>query len=617
MNQPREEIFHKQVDLGTWRRFIQYAAALKKELLILAATLIALALVENIPPLMTKYAIDHFIENETAAGLGTYTIIFLVLAALQALTIRFFLFYAGRVETGLCYTIRQAGFTKLQSLSFAYFDRTPVGWIMARMVADTNRLSEIIAWGLVDIAWGMTTILVIIGAMFVLDWRLALISLAVIPILIVISWIFQKKLLTAHRKIRRLNSRLTGAFNEGIMGAKTSKTLHREAENSKEFAGVAEKLYGESVKAGILSSLFIPLVSLIGAAGTALVMTTGSSWVIRGSVLTGTLYAFIIYMTRIWDPIRHLARVMTELQSAQAAAERVMSLLSEEPDISDRPDVLLKYGSADGTGQEPWPPVKGDLSFRDVTFQYQNGERVLENFNLEVRAGEVIALVGETGAGKSTIVNLACRFYEPTTGSILIDGVDYRDRPLIWLYAHLGYVLQTPHLFSGTIAENIRYGKLDASDEEIIQAARLSRAHQFIEQLDLGYETQVGEGGNRLSTGEKQLISFARAIVADPRLFILDEATSSVDTETEQLIQKAIQTVLEGRTAFIIAHRLSTIRKADRILLIDDGRIIEDGNHEQLMQKRGRYYKLYQNQFIHESILKAQSLTESDHAQRK
>ena len=279
-----------------------------------------------------------------------------------------------------------------------------------------------------------------------------------------------------------------------------------------------------------------------------------------------------------------------------------MTLLSEKPDIGDCREIIERYGLTNGAGREPWPVIDGSIEFDDVTFSYGGEEKSLEHFNLKVPAGQVIALVGETGAGKSTIVNLACRFYEPTEGSIRIDGHDYRERPMLWLYANLGYVLQTPHLFSGTITENIRYGNLSATTDQIEAAARMVSAHEFIMKTENGYATEVGEGGNRLSTGEKQLVSFARAILADPCIFVLDEATSSVDTETEQLIQKAIAVVLAGRTSFVIAHRLSTIRKADRILVIEGGRIIEDGTHHQLMRQKGNYYQLYINQFIDESI---------------
>ena len=607
MSQPEEQEFTSKINFDIWKRFLHHAATFKREFVFLLVFMIGLAVLESMTPLLARYAIDNFIQNGTSEGMLAYGLVYLGIIILQAVAIRFFLYFAGQIEIGLNYEIRKAGFQRLQDLSFAYFDRTPVGWIMSRMVSDTNRLSEVMAWSMVDIAWGMTTILVIFVTMFIMDVRLALLAIILIPVLMLVSWFFQKKLLSTHRKIRRINSRLTGEFNEGIMGARTSKTLRRESDNNAEFGGTADGLYRESVRASIFAALFMPVVSLLGAAGTALVLTFGGQMVVNGIILTGTLYAFILYVTRLWDPIKHVARFVSSLQSAQAAAERVMTLLSENPDIKDSPEVIERYGISDGAGRQPWPVMKGEVVFRSVSFSYGGEEIILDDFNLHVPAGQVIALVGETGAGKSTLVNLACRFYEPTSGEILIDGTDYRQLPMMWLYANLGYVLQTPHLFSGTVADNIRYGNLGATSEKIEAAARMASAHEFIVRLENGYETPVGEGGSRLSTGEKQLVSFARAILANPRIFVLDEATSSVDTETEVLIQRAIQAVLKGRTAFIIAHRLSTIRQADRILVISDGKIIEDGTHSQLMKKDGQYRQLYMNQFIHESIDQAAS----------
>jgi ATP-binding cassette subfamily B protein len=310
--------------------------------------------------------------------------------------------------------------------------------------------------------------------------------------------------------------------------------------------------------------------------------------------------AFISYTVLFFQPIRDLARIFADFQSAQASAERILSLISSVPEIQDRPEVIEQYGNMYEPKPENWPGIRGNITFQGVSFAYKEGEQVLSDFNLDVKPGETIALVGETGSGKSTIVNLACRFYEPTEGQVLVDGADYRERSLGWLQSNLGYVLQTPHLFSGTIKENIRYGRLDATDEEIVQAAKLVNAHEFILKLENGYDTEVGEGGGRLSTGEKQLVSFARAILANPRIFVLDEATSSVDTEAEQKIQDAIHNVLEGRTSFIIAHRLSTIREADRILVLRDGQVVEAGSHHELLQQEGYYYRLYTNQFMEE-----------------
>jgi ATP-binding cassette subfamily B protein len=483
-----------------------------------------------------------------------------------------------------------------------------VGWLMARMTSDTARLSDTIAWGLVDFVWGLTMMIGIACVMLVINWKLALLSLSVMPIVAILSIFFQEKMLKVYRKVRKTNSKITGSFNEGISGAKTTKTLVREEKNLDEFKVITKDMYSSSVQAAIFSAIYLPLVLTLGSIGTAIALWYGGKGVLLQTLSYGTLVLFIQYTIQFFEPVRELARIFAELQSAQASAERIFSMIETEPEIVDSEAVIEKYGDSFSGVRESWPHIDGNITFKNVSFSYKNGEKVLENFSLDVKAGETIALVGETGSGKSTIVNLACRFYEPTEGQVLIDGVDYTQMPIAWLQSNLGYVLQTPHLFSGTIKDNIRYGKLNAKDEEIIKAAKMVNAHDFISKLENAYDNEVGEGGNRLSTGEKQLISFARAILANPRIFVLDEATSSIDTETEHIIQDAIQTVLEGRTSFIIAHRLSTIRSADRILVIRDGEVTEQGSHKQLMKQKGYYYRLYTNQFMEEQelqILKA------------
>ncbi|HBN95231.1 MAG TPA: ABC transporter ATP-binding protein, partial [Firmicutes bacterium] len=362
--------------------------------------------------------------------------------------------------------------------------------------------------------------------MFSMNWRLALLTVCVIPVLAVVSVYFQKQILRAYRKVRRVNSQITGAFSEGIMGATTTKILSREEENLKEFQSLTSGLRASSIRAATCSALYLPIVLMLGSIGTSLTLWAGGSGVIAGTITYGVLVAFVSYTIQFFEPVREIARIFAELQMAHAAAERVMGLLNTEPEIQDRPGLSDKC-----------PHLQGAVEFENVSFAYNPLEPVLEDFNLKVKPGQTVALVGETGSGKSTIVNLACRFYEPTKGRVLIDGVDYRDRPLSWLQRNLGYVLQSPHLFSGNIRENIRYGNLKASDAEVEQAARLVNAHDFIVNLPQGYDSEVGEGGGLLSTGQKQLISFARAVLADPKIFVLDEATSSIDTETEMLIQ--------------------------------------------------------------------------------
>lgn len=608
MTGQQEQEYSKRLDFSLWIRLLKYTVPYKRLMIGLGFVMICVAGIDVIFPLMTKYAIDHFAVTGTLGGLKYFAMGYAALAVIQAINVYFLISIAGKIDMGICYDIRKHGFKRLQELSFSYYDKTPVGWLMARMTSDTARLSDTIAWGLVDFVWGLTMMIGIACVMLVINWKLALLSLSVMPIVAILSIFFQEKMLKVYRKVRKTNSKITGSFNEGISGAKTTKTLVREEKNLDEFKVLTKDMYSSSVQAAIFSAIYLPLVLTLGSIGTAIALWYGGKGVLLQTLSYGTLVLFIQYTIQFFEPVRELARIFAELQSAQASAERIFSMIETEPEIVDSEAVIAKYGDSFSGIRESWPHIEGNITYKNVSFSYKNGEKVLENFNLDVKAGETIALVGETGSGKSTIVNLACRFYEPTAGQVMIDGVDYTQMPIAWLQSNLGYVLQTPHLFSGTIKDNIRYGKLNATDEEIIKAAKMVNAHGFISKLENGYDNEVGEGGNRLSTGEKQLVSFARAILANPRIFVLDEATSSIDTETEHIIQDAIQTVLEGRTSFIIAHRLSTIRSADRILVIRDGEVTEQGSHKQLMKQKGYYYRLYTNQFMEEQelqILKA------------
>ena len=596
----QEEDYTKRFDLNLWKKLLHIAKPFHKNLYLVGAFMAISAILDVIFPLMTSYAIDNFIIGQATAGIPGFIALYLGLLAIQVISIFVFLRQSGYVETGTCYTIRRMGFQKLQELPFSYYDRMPVGDLMSRLTNDTQRLADTIGWSLLDLCWGAVFLVCCSVQMFLLNWKLALVVILVLPPLAVISWKFQKGILAAYRQVRKTNSQITAGFNEGINGAKTTKTLVREEMNIEEFSEVAHNMRTSSIRAATLSALFLPIVVSLGSLATAYALWKGGQDVLLGAMTLGTVNVFVSYTVQFFQPVRDIARIFAELQSSQAAAERVLSLLETEPDIVDSPEVVAVFGDNFHPKRENWPKLHGDVSFRDVSFRYKDGEQVLSHFNLEVKAGQTIALVGETGSGKSTIVNLVCRFYEPTEGSICIDGVDYRQRSQLWLQSNLGYVLQSPHLFSGTVADNIRYGKPEATDEEVRRAAQMVNAEGFILKMENGYDTQVGEGGNRLSTGQKQLISFARAILCNPALFVLDEATSSVDTETEQIIQHAIQTVLAGRTSFIIAHRLSTVRSADRILVIQHGKITEDGTHQQLIAKRGYYYQLYTNQFQEE-----------------
>lgn len=496
-----------------------------------------------------------------------------------------FIYLTGVLGERIRYDLRKKMFEHLQELSFSYFDRTPVGWIISRVTSDTNRMAELVTWGLLDITWGVMNIVTALYFMLTINWKLALIVFATIPVLLVVAALFKKKIIVEFRLVRKINSKITGAYNENIQGVRVVKALCREEENLREFGELTGDMYRSSYRAAWLSALFLPTVQLISALAVGSIAWYGGLQVQVGDITIGGIQAFVGYITFMLWPIQDMARVYAEMQHAIASAERVFSLVDAAPEVTDRP------GAVDPGA------IRGDIEFDRVDFYYEEDNPVLRDFSLHVRRGETIALVGPTGGGKSTIVNLICRFYEPKAGVIRIGGRDYTELTLHAIQSRIGVVLQTPHLFSGTVRENLRYGRLDASDEEIVEAAKLGGAHDFIVMLEKGYEEEVGEGGVLLSVGQKQLVSLARAILAQPEIFIMDEATSSVDTLTEALIQRGMETLMRDRTSFVIAHRLSTIKRADRILVIEDGRIAEMGSHAELLRAEGHYYRLYTQQF--------------------
>lgn len=563
--------------------------------------MLLVAAVDVILPLFLRRAVDGFILPGTLEGLSGYIALYAFFIVLQVVNVICFTRLALGLEMYLSRDIKRACFVHLQELSFSYYNATPVGYMMARTMSDSGKIGLMVSWGLVDILWALVYVVGVFAMMFVLNAKLALTILLIVPFIVLASVFFQSRILTASRLIRRAHSRITGSYNEGIGGARTSKVLVIEDENLRAFSGLTEELRRAGVRGATLSAVFVPIVLFAGSLAAAVVLAKGGRLVLLGSLDLGTFSAFIAYALSIFEPIQQLARVFADFISVQASIERVSDLLAARPDVTDAPDVTARYGDALHPKKENWEPIKGEIEFRDVTFRYPDGGgNVLEHFSLRIPAGTSVAIVGETGAGKSTIVNLACRFFEPTEGQILIDGRDYRERSQLWLHSSLGYVLQNPHLFSGSIRENIRYGRLGAVDGEVEAAARLVSADRITARLPGGWDADVGEGGDRLSTGEKQLVSFARAILADPRILVLDEATSSVDTETERLIQDAIGRLMAGRTSFLIAHRLSTIRRADLILVVRDGKVIERGTHRELLRLRGHYCNLYTRQFDEE-----------------
>ena len=590
----------QKVKLSTWKTILGCTGNHMKFFALILGSGMALGLMQLFASFLNMYLIDHFLQTRNLKGFPPIAVLVVLVQLSYAFLAYGFCYGAGRLEGHLSADLRLYAFEKLQTMSFSYFDKMSVGYLLSRLTSDISRTVETISWNCIDVGFGLMSILASLIGMFAVNPKLALIIIAIVPPLALVSVFFQKRILKHHRETRRLNSMMTSGFNEGITGAVTTKTLVREELNLQEFTDTTGKLQAANFRAASVSALYLPIASLIISFATAGVLYAGGSDKMgcSPSVHTELLYEYRQYALQ---PIRNFAAVFADLQSCQAAAERVADVLTAQPDIQDTPEVIQKYGTLLDPRRQNWEPIAGAVDFDHVTFRYAQ-ETVLEDFSLHVNPGETIALVGETGSGKSTIVNLLCRFYHCRAISLLIDGKDVRQRSQLWLQSSLGYVLQAPHLFSGTIRDNIRYGKLDASEAEIRHAAAMVGADAFIQKLDQGYDTEVGEGGSLLSTGQKQLISFARAILADPRIFVLDEATSSIDTESEMQIQSAIETLLSSRTSFVVAHRLSTIRNADRILVIHKGKILEQGTHTQLMAQRGRYYQLYLGTNLQENI---------------
>ncbi len=591
-------------------KLLPYIKPYKKTIIIMMTLGMLSSLADSAYPLFNQYAINNFIGKGTLNGLAAFIAMYIVVLVLQTIDNYITVAMCGKVEMSVNRDLRNASFSHLQELSLFYFNTNNVGYIHARVMSDSGKIGEMVAWRFMDIVWQLSYIIFVLIMMLAINWKLALIILMLVPVVVILVAIFQKKLLAINRKIREINSKITGNFNEGITGASSIKTLVVEDKIQEDFEKDTDKMRRTAVKSVRYSAFFTAIVTLVSSMALAIVLWYGGNLSVEGLMTIGTISVFASYALGIMEPIQNIVVTFSEIIAIQVNIERFTRLMETESDVSDRPDVIEKYGDTFNPKKENWEELKGDVEFKDITFCYPDGEEnVLENFNLKVPQGTSVAIVGETGAGKSTLVNLVCRFYKPTKGQILIDGHDAADRSIGWLHNSIGYVLQTPHLFSGSVRENLKYGKEDATDEEIWKALDLVAAGDVVRRMEKGLDSDVGEGGNLLSTGEKQLLSFARAILSDPRILILDEATASIDTVTEKKIQNAIKVMTKGRTTFAIAHRLSTITDSDVILVVDDGRIVESGTHEDLMIAGGRYYELFTRQFddlvVNKSIEKA------------
>ena len=564
------------------------------------------SLIDIVFPKYQEYAINHFIAGSTLDTLTPFVITYVIFLLAKVLADAYSTFFACKVEMYIDRDLRQKSFDHLQTLSFSYFNKNSVGYIHARVMSDTGRIGTLVSWSFLDCIWNLTYMIGAIAVMLKTNAKLTLIMLVVIPIVTLIVAIMQKRLTAAHRKIREMNSKITGSFNEGITGAKTIKTLAAEDKISAEFTEKTADMKRISVTESRFRGFMWSSLTAASYIALALVMQKGGVLTLDGGMSVGTLSLFMSYSLGLMTPIRWIVNSLSQLITVQVNIERLTGLLETESDVADSPEVIAKYGDMFSPKRENWEELHGDIEFDDVSFKYPDGnEYILEHFNLKIPHGTNVAIVGETGAGKSTLVNLVCRFFEPTDGRVLIDGRDARERSQLWLHSNIGYVLQTPHLFSGTIRDNLKYGCPDATDEEITEALKTVSAYSIIEKNKAGLDTEVGEGGDLLSTGEKQLISFARAILCDPKILVLDEATSSIDTFTERIIQSAIDKVIRGRTSFVIAHRLSTIQNSDIIIVVRDGIIVESGKHAELMRRKGYYYSLYTRQYETEATARA------------
>ena len=579
-------------------RILPYTKPYRKRMALMLFLGFLSSLTDSAYPLFNRHMIDVNIAGRTLQGFAPMIIGYLAVLGFQVWNNYYTALTCSRMELYMNRDLRNAAFGHLQTLSFSYFNQNSVGWIHARVMSDSGRIGELVSWQMMDFTWSGAYVVCVAAVMLMTHARLALLTRGLTALAAAVTAVFRRRLVEQNRKVRELNSAISGDFNEGITGVRAIKTLNVEKRMEGDFEKRTGEMKTNAVRAARTSTAIGAAVSLVSALALSLVVWKGGEMTRDRLMEIGTLSVFMSYAISIMDPLQNCINVLTSLTTIQVNIERFTSLMDTVGHVTDTPEVIEKYGDTFNPRRENWEPIRGDVTFDDVTFKYPDGdEHVLEHFSLDVKAGSSVAIVGETGAGKTTLVNLVCRFYEPTEGRVLIDGRDARERSQLWLHSSIGYVLQTPHLFSGTVRDNLRYGRPDATDEEIMEKLRMVNADKVLEKMGNGLDSDVGEGGAMLSTGERQLLSFARALLADPRILVLDEATSSVDTMTEKNIQQAIETVTRGRTSFMIAHRLSTVVDADTILCVKDGKIVERGTHKELMDQKGYYWELFTRQY--------------------